>query len=265
VSKPPTIVTVEIEDGVAVLTLDGPATLNAFSRSTGAALSAAYARCDADDDVRVVVLTGAGRAFCSGADLSEDAASFAPGTDDFSASPVRPTAWQVRKPVIAAINGAAIGIGFTLALQCDLRYAAANAPLAIPQVRFGMLGDAQSHFTLPRAGGWAAAADLLLTGRRITGAEAERRGIVTRALPADEVLPAALDLAHDLAAHASPAAMALSKAILWGDLDADEVEIAETAAHHVLMRHPDAVEGAAAWRERRTPRWTLRVSDLPTA
>ncbi len=258
-----TSVEVAVEDGVAVLTLTGPATLNAFSSGTGAELSAAYAACDTDDAVRVVVLTGAGRAFCSGADMSAEAASFAPQEEAFSASPIQPPAFEVRKLVIAAVNGPAIGIGLTMALQCDLRIVASDARLAIPQVRRGMLGDAQSHFTLHRIAGAGVAADLLLTGRTINGREAVRLGIANQALPAEEVLPAALALAREVAAQASPASIALSKRLLWSDLTRDEIADEETAAHHVLMRHPDAEEGPAAWRERRAPSWGFRVSDLP--
>lgn len=251
-----------VTDGVATVTLNGPDTLNAFSSRTAAELGEAYAACDADDDVRVVVLTGAGRAFCAGADLSPEAASFVPA-EGFSASPIQPPAFAVRKLVIAAVNGHAIGIGLTIALQCDLRFVAADAKLAIPQVRRGMIGDAQSHWTLARIAGAGVAADLLLTGRTIDGAEAARLGIANQALPAAEVLPAALALAQDVAANASPASVALSKQLLWADLSRDEVAERETAAHRVLMSHSDAAEGPAAWREKRTPQWGLRVTDLP--
>lgn len=262
---PPLVVThvrTDVSDGVAVLTLDGEATLNAFSSATARELGAAYAACDADDAVRVVVLTGQGRAFCAGADLTEGAASFVPG-EEFSASPIQPPAFAVRKLVIAAVNGHAIGIGLTMALQCDVRFVAEDAKLAIPQVRRGMLGDAQSHFTLVRTAGHAAAADLLLTGRTISGREAAERGIASRALPADQVLDAALEMAREVATQANPAAVALSKQILWGDLDPEQVAADETSAHRVLMAHPDAAEGPAAWREKRDPQWRFRVSDLP--
>jgi enoyl-CoA hydratase/carnithine racemase len=259
----PTGIRVEIADRVAVLTLDGPEKLNAFSSATASALSAAYRDCDADDEVRAIVLTGAGRAFCAGADLSEGAGSFDPPGEDFSASPVRPAAFELSTPVIAAVNGPAIGIGFTLALQCDIRYVAADARLAVPQVRFGMIGDAQSHWTVRRIAGHGVAAELLLTGRAVDGNEAVRRGLATAALPADQVLRAAMATARDLSTNASPAAVALSKRILWGDLDAAATERAETEAHRLLMAHPDAVEGAAARREGRVPEWGLVPADLP--
>lgn len=258
-----TEVRLAVTDGVAVVTLDGEDRLNAFSGHTARALSNVYRQCDADDQVRVVVLTGAGRAFCAGADLSEAAHAFAPPDRYFSASPVNPRAWDLRKLVIAAINGHAIGIGLTLALQCDLRIVAAEAKLAIPQVRRGMLGDAQSHYTLRAVAGAAVAADLLLTGRTITGVEASDLGIANRVLPANQVLEAALELADDVASNASPAAVALSKQLLWSDRGRSEIAIKETDAHRILMAHADAIEGAAAWREKRTPRWGLRVSDLP--
>jgi enoyl-CoA hydratase/carnithine racemase len=140
---------------------------------------------------------------------------------------------------------------------------AADAQLAIPQVRRGVIGDAQSHHTLRRIAGTAVAADLLLTGRTVSGQEAADLGVANEALPAAEVLPAALARARDVALHASPAAIALSKSILWSDLTLEQVGDAETSAHRLLMAHPDVVEGPAAWRERRPPEWGFRVSDLP--
>jgi enoyl-CoA hydratase/carnithine racemase len=223
------------DDGVAVVTLDGPETLNAFSGNVGRDLSAAYRRCDADDDVRVLVVTGAGRAFCSGADLSPGSDPFAPPGEDFSASPVEPPAFRLGKLAVAAVNGPAIGIGLTLALQCDVLVVAEDARLAIPQVRLGMLGDAHSHWTLRRVAGQALAAELLLTGRPIDGREAAARGMAARAVPAAEVLPTALGIAREVAANANPASVALSKQILWSDLDADATADAETRAHRRLM------------------------------
>lgn len=233
-----THVRLETTEGVAVLTLDGPATLNAFSSATAAELGEAYLACDRDAAVRVLVLTGAGRAFCSGADLAPSAGSFAPPGPSFSASPVQPPAFALSKPVIAAINGHAIGIGLTLALQADLRFVAEDAKLAIPQVRLGMLGDAQSHWTLPRIAGASVAAELLLTGRTLTGREAAERGLASAALVAEQVLPTALDLAREMAATTDPEAVAASKRILWSGLDADGVAEAETAAHRSLMTRP---------------------------
>ncbi len=258
-----THVDLTVAHGVATVMLNGPEHLNAFSTSTADELSGAYRECDRNDEIRVVVVTGAGRAFCAGADLSEEARSFDPAGSDFSASPIDPPAWKVRKLVIAAVNGHAIGIGLTLALQCDLRVVDADARLSIPQVRRGMLGDAQSHYTLRALAGAGVAADLLLTGREISGREGGALGLATHVVATGQVLPTALELARDVATHASPASVALSKQLLWSDLDRAAVAGRETAAHHLLMAHPDAAEGPAAWREKRVPHWTLKVSDLP--
>jgi enoyl-CoA hydratase/carnithine racemase len=191
------------------------------------------------------------------------AATFeAPDDAEFSAAAVDPPAFALRKPVIAAINGHAIGLGLTLALQCDLRLVAREAKLGIVQVRRGVMPDAYSHWTLPRLVGVARAADLLLTGRTFDGVEAERLGIASRALPAAEVLPAALEIARDIARNTAPLSVAVAKRLLWesGTLTAAQVERKETALHRVLMGRPDAVEGVMAWLEKRDPRWTLKVS-----
>ncbi len=253
----------EIEAGVAVLTLDRPEQLNTFSGRMGVELSQAYRRCDADDDVRAVVLTGAGSAFCAGADLNAREGTFAAQDEaSFSASPLSMAAFEVRKPVIAAMNGHAIGIGLTLALQCDLRLAARDAKYGVVQVRRGMMPDCGSHWTLPRLIGFARAADLLLTGRRFLGSEAVELGLASRALPAAEVLPAALAIARDIAQNTAPLSVAFSKKLLWESplLTRAEVERRETVLHHHLMRRPDAVEGVMSFLERRAPRWSSRVS-----
>jgi enoyl-CoA hydratase/carnithine racemase len=257
----PTTVRVDVdESGVALITLDGPDRLNAFSADTARQLGEAYRRCDADDVVRAVVVTGAGRAFCAGADMSAPAGVFDTPEEGFSASPIEPPAWRVRKLVICAVNGPAIGIGLTLALQCDIRLVVEDAKLAIPQVRRGMVGDCAVHYTLKHAVGLAVAADILLTGRTFTGSEAAALGIASRALPAGEVLPAALELARDVAVNANPASVAYSKRLLWADLDADAVAAEETTVHLKLMGGPDATEGPTAWRENRPPVWRSSAS-----
>lgn len=258
-------VLVEVADGVATLTLHGPEKRNAFGAATGRELAAAYERCDADDDVRAVVLTGTPPAFCSGADLSAGESTLA-GTDaGFSAAGVRFPAFAVRKPVIAAVNGHALGIGLTLALQCDVRFVAADASYGVVQVRRGVLGDAWSHWVLPRMIGVSRAAEVLLSGATFDGHRAHELGLASRVLPADEVLPAAQEWARDVAAHTAPMSVAASKQLLWASfgLDAAEVERLETAWHRRLMDHDDVREGVRAHLERRAPRWTGRVSDLP--
>ena len=197
-------ITVERDRGVALITLNRPEKRNAYRAQMGAELGAAYRACDADDEIRAVVLTGAPPAFCAGADLSRCEGTFGRADDAFTAAAFDPPAWAIRKPVIAAVNGHAIGLGLTMALQCDLRFMAADARYGVVQVRRGVLPDAYSHWTLPRIAGLAAAADVLLTGRTFDGREAKDLGIANRCLPADEVLPAALDVAHDIAVNVAP-------------------------------------------------------------
>lgn len=251
----------EVEDGVAVITLNRPDALNTFTGAMGEDLARAYRRCDEDDSIRAVVVTGAGRAFCAGAEMSPEVFE-AQDAADFSAAGVAFPAFRVRKPVIAAVNGHAIGIGFTLAIQADLRFFAAEGKYGVLQVRRGMMPDGYAHFTLPRLIGVAKAAEVLLTGRRFDGAEAERLGIASRVLAASEVLPAAIEVARELAVAAAPLSMAVTKRLLWESfaLSAEDVEHKETALHHHLMGQPDAVEGPMAWIEKRDPDWKLRVS-----
>jgi enoyl-CoA hydratase/carnithine racemase len=253
-------VVVSVDDGVAVITLNRPDRLNVFSGGMGKLLSAAYTRCDQDDDIRAIVVTGAGRAFCAGADMTPEANTFGAVSEGFSASPLDPPAWQLRKPVIAAINGHAIGIGFTIAMQCDIRYVAEDAKLAIAQVRRGALGDACSHWTVPHATSLAVAADILLTGRTFLGEEAARLGLVSRALPSADVLPTAMATAVDIAKNTAPLSVALSKRLLWKDAGIDQVRDLETLYHRLIFGGEDAREGPRAWMERRTPQWTTSVN-----
>jgi enoyl-CoA hydratase/carnithine racemase len=253
----------ELADGVATLTLSRPDRLNAFSGAMGEALSAAYRRCDEDDAVRAVVLTGAGRAFSAGADMSDAAHTFqVTNPRSFSAAAVDFPAFRVRKLVIAAVNGHALGLGFTLAMQCDLRFFAHEGRYGIVQVRRGAMPDAYAHWTVLRAVGMARAAELLLTGRTFGGDELERLGVASRVLPGPEVLPAARELARDVAANAAPLSVAVSKRLLWEAplLSPDDVERKETALHLHLFKRSDAVEGPVAFVEKRTPRWQGRVS-----
>ena len=253
----------EQSDAVAVVTLNRPEQRNTFSGRMGVELSHAYGRCDEDDAVRVVVVTGAGDAFCAGADMSVGEDTFAKQDESsFSAMPLSTRACDIRKPVIAAMNGHAIGIGLTLALQCDLRLAAIEGKYGVLQVRRGVMPDCGAHWTLPRLVGMAKAADILLTGRKFGGEEAVALGVASRALPAGEVLPAALEIAGDMATNTAPLSAAVTKQLLWqsADLDLHEVERFETELHHHLMGKPDAVEGVVAFLERRVPKWSGSVT-----
>ena len=252
----------DVSDGIAIIELHRPEQLNAYSGKMGVELGSAYRACDDDDAVRAVVLTGAGKAFCAGADMSAGEDTFASqDSSTFSAAGVDPPAWEVRKPVIAAMNGHAVGLGLTLALQCDMRIAASEGKYGVLQVRRGVMPDAYSHWTLPRLVGMERAADLLLTGRKIDGDEAVRMGIASRALPASEVLPAALEIARDIAVNTAPLSVAVTKRLLWEspNLTWSEVGHKETQLHHHLMGRADALEGPMAWIERRAPQWKLSV------
>jgi enoyl-CoA hydratase/carnithine racemase len=255
------------DDGVLVATLNRPETRNAFSAAMGRALGDIYEMADTNDAVRVVVVTGTPPAFCAGADFSRGADVFErTESTEFSSNPVNPPAWKIRKPVIAAINGHAIGIGLTLALHCDLRFVARDAKYGIVQVRRGILPDAMSHWTLPRLVGVAKAADILLTGRTFDGTEAVELGIASGVFANDEVLPRALEVAHDIAVNTGPVSVALSKRLLWESfaMTSEQMNQAESDLHVHLMGKTDAREGVNSYLERREPQWSLSVNkDYP--
>lgn len=258
--------TVAVADGVALLTLNRPERRNAYTAEMGTLLNQAYRQCDDDDAVRAIVLTGAGEAFCAGADFAADANPFgAPtGNQAFTASPTDPAAFELRTPVIAAVNGHAIGIGLTIALQTDIRIMASKAKYAVAQVRRGVIADCMSHWTLPHLVGGAVAADLLLTGRTFSGAEAVAMGLAVRALPNDEVLDHAMTVARDIAVNVAPMSAALSKRLLWDTMTKGyrprRVADLETRLHRRVMGSADAREGVAAFLERRVPHWTTSVA-----
>ncbi len=254
------------QDGpVAVIKLNRPEVLNAFSGGMGQELERAFRFCDREESVRVVVLTGEGRAFCSGADFSRGSQVFDAPADrhNFQSDPFGFHAWDIRKPTIAAINGHAVGLGLTLALQCDLRIIADDAKCGVVQNRRGVFPDLRSHWTLPRTVGFARAMDLMLTGRMFSGSEAAEMGLASRALPADQVLAAALELAHDVAVNVAPVSVALSKRLLWSDagLSGRQANELERLVHLHVMGAADAQEGPAAWAQKRDPEWKLTLRD----
>ena len=254
----------ELSNGVATLTLNRPEQMNAFSGPMGESLGRAFVECDKNDDVRAVVLTGAGSAFCVGADMAAGAETFGKQDHaDFSAAAVDPPAFAIRKPVIAAVNGHAVGLGLTLALQADMRIVAREGKYGVLQVRRGVMPDAYSHWTLPRLVGMARAAEILLTGRKFTGKQAVELGIANQCVDAKDVLAAANDLANDIAVNVAPLSAAVTKRLLWqsSELSAAEVERFETELHHHLMGKPDAIEGAVAYIERRAPKWSLSATE----
>ena len=247
-----------VAGGVATITLNRPRQRNAVGDGMREELADAYLRCDRADAIRVVVVTGAPPAFCAGADLAAGERTFAEPGPTFSAAGIDVPAWTVSKPVIAAVNGHAIGLGLTLALQCDIRYFAADAQYGVVQVRRGMVGDAYSHWVLPRLVGLSNAAEILLGGGTFDGQRAVELGLGSRVLDAEDVLPAAHKLAHDIAENAAPASVAASKRLLWDSFDLDRAAVGarETEIHRDLMRLDDAKEGVRAFMERRPPRWS---------
>jgi enoyl-CoA hydratase/carnithine racemase len=230
---------------------------------------------EADDDVRAIVVTGAGDAFCSGFDISDPAAFGADmhkehdeqlGVDSDTMSE-RVAYWRMATPVIGAINGSAIGAGLTVPMLYDVRFAAEDAKLSFRFTRLGILPDAASHWLLPRIVGVSRAMELLMTGRTFTGAEAAELGLVSKALPRDQVLPAAQDFAHDLAANCAPASVALVKRLVnrfLGEPDIAAAMALETKLVWWSGEQPDAMEGVMAWMQRRPPEWKLSKHDAPT-
>jgi enoyl-CoA hydratase/carnithine racemase len=257
-------VSIRHDGPVAVLTLDRPEARNAFTQQMADELSAAYRACDADDSVRAVVLTGAGDSFCVGADVAGRGEEVFAGPSDpsgFRSDPFTFHAWECRKPVIAAVNGHAIGIGCTMTLHCDLRIWAAEARWGIVQVRRGVVPDCRAHWTLPRLVGVGAATEILLGGRRYRGEDALRLGLAHQVVAAAEVLPTALGWAHELATQAAPLSLAATKQLLWSDVDDSErFDEAERRWHLHLMGRADAREGVAAFLARRDPVWEGRLS-----
>lgn len=266
----------DVDQGVATVTLNRPERMNAWNDGMAAELREALVTCDEDDAIRAVVLTGAGRAFCAGADLAGGADTFrdsgAPGRAEALRELARrhggyagPFPWQIRKPVFAAINGHAIGVGITYAMTCDVRIVAEDAKVQFAFVRRGVLPELWSHAIVARVAGLSNAADLLLTGRMVTGRELSELGLASAALPADQVLPATLERAREVR-WAAPASVALSKRLLWEGLGASLRELGprESRLFAWVSRQPDAREGVLAFLEKRDPAWKLRPSrDLP--
>jgi enoyl-CoA hydratase/carnithine racemase len=266
------LVLLERDGDVAVLTLNDPERRNAMTEAMGRALAAAVGELGRDARLRAVVLAGAGRAFSAGGDLDMiEAKARAGGADP--GGPARAANERFMRefyglflsvrdlpcPSVAAIHGAAIGAGLCVALACDLRVAARDAKLGLNFARLGIHPGMGATWTLPRLVGPARAAELLFTGRTLEGAEAERIGLVNRAVPADEVRGAALDLAREIAA-AAPRAVRAAKRSLAGSAAASLAgQLAvEAAAQALDYETHDLREGLAAARERRSPRFENR-------
>lgn len=254
---------------VATITLNRPEKLNAMTALMGAELADALAHADERDEVRAVIVTGAGRAFCAGADLGDgqDTKGFSDGWGTVDRSAYRRRSpQQVRKPVIAAVNGPCVGVALTWALQCDVRIVAEDAKLAFSFVRRGVVPELGSHVLLPRLVGFDAAFDLLVTGRTFLGQEAAELGLCRRAVPADVVLPTAQDLAAQIAEYSAPVSTAICKRLLWEGISDDYSRVLdrENVLYQWSETQPDSLEGTVSFFEKRPPRWSMSVSkDLP--
>jgi enoyl-CoA hydratase/carnithine racemase len=253
---------VTIADRVATITLNRPDQLNAWDWQMHRELRHCYAALDADEDVRAIVLTGAGRAFCAGASLVPTGATFDGSRDPRAFDERYPGATadpaELVTPLIAAINGPAVGAGLTMAMACDIRIAAEDAKLGFVFNRRGVIPDADLLWSLPRMIGYARAMDVLLTGRIFTGREAAELGLASRSAPAAEVLPLATELARDIAVNVAPASAALTRQVARQFLEETD-RAAALERERVLFRwagqQPDAKEGVAAFLQRRAPQW----------
>lgn len=254
----------QVADGIRLVTLDRP-TANAVDVATSRALHAAFERAEHDETVRVLVLTGGGtRFFCAGWDLKAAAGGEGVDADHGPGGFAGLTEmWGRRKPVVAAVNGLALGGGFELALAADLAVAADHAELGLPEVTLGLVADSGGMLRLPRRLPVAVARELLLTGRRMDATEALRWGLVNRVVPQAGLLEASVELAREVA-RAAPLAIAAVLEVLEGTeaLDVrsgfDHVRHADLPAYRRLVRSEDAIEGPRAFAERRPPVWRGR-------
>ncbi|WP_066945255.1 enoyl-CoA hydratase-related protein [Microtetraspora fusca] len=249
----------ESRGAVRILTFNRPERLNAWTPDLGRRYFDLLEEADRDPSVRVVVVTGAGKGFCAGADFEALAAIGAGGVPDgpgFEIDP-RPTTFPItlRKPVIAAVNGACAGLGMVYALVCDLVFTAEDAKWTTAFSRRGLIAEYGLAWVLPKLAGQARAMELLLSGRTFPGSEAYALGLACRAVPGERMLDEALAYAEDLAAHSSPASMAVIKRQVWDDWERGLDESRDRAV--MLMREsfgqPDFTEGVASFLERRRP------------
>ena len=271
----------EVTDGVATVTLNRPQKLNAFTARMRDELVAVFDETDADDAVRAVIVTGAGRAFCAGADLSAGGQTF-----DYAArNDAARDAWRVGdvyrdgggivtlrifkslKPVIAAINGAAVGIGMTMQLPMDIRLASTEARFGFVFARRGITPEAASSWFLPRLVGMQTALEWCCTGRVFDAQEALQRGLVRSVHAPAELLPAARALAREIADHTAPVSVALARQMLWhmaGAAHPMQAHRVDSRAIQSRGQAADAREGVSSFLEKRSPTYPNKVSsDMP--
>ncbi|MBV9513810.1 MAG: enoyl-CoA hydratase [Mycobacteriaceae bacterium] len=260
------LVRYEVRDsGVAVLTFNRPERMNAWGGGLATAFYSCLDRTESDPHIRAVVVTGSGRAFCAGADMGNLSTIGTTTVDGAAHTDVDKLVGgrhphfvtTLRKPIIAAINGACAGIGLTQALMCDVRFAAQGAKFTTSFARRGLIAEYGISWILPRVVGWGAALDLLLTGRVFYADEAAALGLVKEVLPPDELLPRAIAYAEDIAANCAPSSLAVIKQQVYADSMRDVFEasaVAEKLMHESIGR-PDFIEGVTSFFEKRPPRF----------
>ncbi len=263
----------DVADHTATITLHRPDRMNAFTGTMMREMIDAFDRTDADDDVRAVIVTGSGRAFCAGADLAAGGETFAKGGSDVQSEAGVPrdggglTALRIyesKKPVIGAINGASVGVGVTMTLPMDIRLASEHAKFGFVFARRGIVPEAASSWFLPRLVGISQAAEWCYSGRVFPADEARAGGLVRSVHAADELLPAARALASDIAENAAPVSVALTRQMLWRGLSLDHPMHAHRADSRAILergRSADAKEGVESFLEKRPAAYANRVSD----
>jgi enoyl-CoA hydratase/carnithine racemase len=248
--------------GVAVMTLNRPDRLNTWGGDIATSFYAGLDRAEQDPAVRVIVLTGRGKAFCAGAQLGAmgNVSQSLEATDEGKLAsligdrqPHHLT--TLSKPVVAAINGSCVGIGLTQALMCDVRFAAAGAKFAASFARRGLIAEYGVSWILPRLTGWGVALDLLLSGRTFLADEAAELGLVKAVVPAEQLMAQAMAYAEDIAQNCSPASMAIIKRQAYGDAMR---EVADSSSRSEILLHqslklPDVIEGITSFLEKRAP------------
>jgi enoyl-CoA hydratase/carnithine racemase len=279
-------ITYEVEDQILTLTLNRPDKLNAFNATMQKELIDAFDQADRDDNVRAIIVTGAGRAFCAGADLSSGADTFdrdakrgpvkrlANGGVDYGDLNVRDGGGQVTlrifkclKPVIGAINGAAVGIGVTMQLAMDIRIASENARFGFVFSQRGIVPEAASSWFLPRIVGISQALEWCYTGRVFSAQEALAGRLVSKVVAPDDLLPTARALAREIADKAAPVSIALIRQMMWRMLGADdpmEAHKIDSRGIYARGRSDDVKEGVVSFLEKRAAKFTNTVSaDMP--
>jgi len=263
----------DVSDGIATITLHRPDALNAFTNQMVRDLKVAFDEVDGNDDIRALVMTGSGRAFCAGADLSSGGETFEKGGSDITdkggvvrdgGGLVSLRLFELKKPVIAAINGAAVGVGATMTLPMDIRLASTKAKFGFVFAKRGIVPEACSSWFLPRLVGISQAAEWVYTGRLFSAEEALSGGLVRSIHEPEDLLPAAYAIAREIADNTSPVSVALSRQMMWRMLGADhpmEAHRVDSRGIQMRGRSADAKEGVVSFLEKRAAVFTDKVSD----